>query len=351
MSVLNTFFLGRARIATHVVSWALVTILVFNAVYVFRGPSVAVGLTLLNISLMATIFYVNSKVLVNFFYEKKRYALWLGLLIIFWITMAVLRTWSEIYIFGDTLMEQNMPGQKGQWRTFLMHLFMFFLLLMFSSMYQIFENRIEVESRNRELVAMHNEARLNFLKAQINPHFLFNTLNNIYAAATLNHPATADMVLKLSEMLRYVTYDTLSERVPLSREMKIVQSVIELYIMCAQSPPDITVEMKGEVSTETIEPMLLLPIVENALKHGNMSDGAGAFMRVSISVSDEVLHFQISNTYDPMNVQKDQTGGIGLANIRNRLRLHYPERHKLAISKRQGIYKVSLKIEKNNLYE
>ncbi len=88
MSVLNTIFLGRARIATHVVSWALITILVFNAVYVFRGPSVAVGLTLLNISYIATIFYVNSKVLVNFFYEKKRYAWWLGLLIIFWITMA-----------------------------------------------------------------------------------------------------------------------------------------------------------------------------------------------------------------------------------------------------------------------
>ncbi|MFN7831946.1 MAG: sensor histidine kinase [Bacteroidota bacterium] len=351
MSVLNTFFLGRARIVTHLVSWILITFVIFNAVYIFRGPSEAVGRTLLNIGFIAMVFYVNSKVLVNFFYEKKRYAWWLGLFIILWLTMAALRTWSEIFIFGDTLMEQNMPGQRGQWRTFLMYIFMFFILLIFSSMYQIFENRIEVESRNRELVTMHNEARLNFLKAQINPHFLFNTLNNIYAAATLNHPATADMVLKLSEMLRYVTYDTLSERVPLSREMKTVQSVIELYIMCAQSPPDITVEMEGEVSTETIEPMLLLPIVENALKHGNMGDGAGTFMRVRISVHDDILNFEASNTYDPMNVQKDQTGGIGLANIRNRLRLHYPEKHKLTISIGRGIYTVSLKIEKNSIYE
>lgn len=351
MSVLNTFFLGWARIVTHLVSWVLVTIVIFNAVYVFRGPSVAAGLTLLNIGFIAIIFYVNSKVLVNFFYEKKRYIRWLGLVIIFWLGMAALRTWFEILVFGDTLMEQNMPGQRGQLRTFLMYIFMFFLLLMFSSMYQFFENRVEVESKNQELVAMHNEARLNFLKAQINPHFLFNTLNNIYAAATLNHPATADMVLKLSEMLRYVTYETLSERVPLSREMKTVQSAIELYIMCAQTPPDITVEMEGETSTETIEPMLLLPIVENALKHGNMGDGANTFMRVRISVHDDVLHFEASNTYDPMNVQKDQTGGIGLANIRNRLRLHYPEKHKLSISMGQGIYSVSLKIEKNSTDE
>jgi len=92
--------------------------------------------------------------------------------------------------------------------------------------------------------------------------------------------------------------------------------------------------------------MLLLPIVENALKHGNMGDGADTFMRVRISVHDDVLHFETSNTYDPMNVQKDQTGGIGLANIRNRLRLHYPEKHKLTISIGHGIYTVSLKIKK-----
>jgi LytS/YehU family sensor histidine kinase len=84
--------------------------------------------------------------------------------------------------------------------------------------------------------------------------------------------------------------------------------------------------------------MLLLPIVENALKHGNMGDGANTFMRVRVSVNDEVLHFEVTNTYDPMNIQKDQTGGIGLANIRNRLRLHYPEKHNLSISIAQGIY-------------
>jgi sensor histidine kinase YesM len=351
MSVPKSVFPGRARIVTHIIGWALTSLVFFNATSVFRGPSEAAWRTVLNISFMMTVYYVNSKLLVNHFYEKRRYLWWLVLVLILWMTMAAFRTWLEIFIYGDILMEQNTPGPKGQWRTFWMFIFLFFLLLVLSTMYQLFENRIEVESKNRELVAMHNEAQLNFLKAQINPHFLFNTLNNIYAAATLNHPATADMVLKLSEMLRYVTYDTLSERVPLSREMKTIQSAIELYIMSVQSPSDITVDMEGEASTETIEPMLLLPIVENALKHGNMGDGANTFMRVRVSVNDEVLHFEVTNTYDPMNIQKDQTGGIGLANIRSRLRLHYPEKHNLSISIAQGIYTVSLKIEKNSSHE
>ena len=351
MSALKSVFPGRARIVTHIIGWALTSLVFFNATSVFRGPSEAAWRTVLNISFMMTVYYVNSKLLVNHFYEKRRYLWWLVLVLILWMTMAALRTWSEVFFYGGTVMDQNMPGPKSQGRTFFLFSFLVLLLLIFSSMYQLFENRIEVESKNRELVAMHNEARLNFLKAQINPHFLFNTLNNIYAAATLNHPATADMVLKLSEMLRYVTYDTLSERVPLSREMKTIQSAIELYIMCAQSAPDITVDMEGEASTETIEPMLLLPIVENALKHGNMGDGANTFMRVRVSVNDEVLHFEVTNTYDPMNIQKDQTGGIGLANIRSRLRLHYPEKHNLSISIAQGIYTVSLKIEKNSSHE
>jgi len=329
----------------QLVGWTLLTLIIYNTISSFRNYSEALSRTALNVIFIVTFFYGNAKVLINNYYEKRRYGWWLVLTLIFWLSMSALRSWSEVFFYDGSVIDQNIPGQRGQWRTFLIYSLLSFLLLILSALYQFLENRMEVEMRNRELTAMHNEAQLNFLKAQINPHFLFNTLNNIYAAATLNHAKTADMVLKLSDLLRYVTYETKSERVPLEKEMKIVRSVIELYIMCAQLPPDITVEMNGEVNMATIEPMLLLPVVENALKHGNMGDDDSGFMRVRVDVNDTSLHFEVINSYDPLNRQKDHTGGVGLANIRSRLRLQYPDKHQLVISPGQDTYTVSVKIQ------
>lgn len=347
MSVLNTFFLGKARVVTHIAGWTIIALIFFSALSAFRSPEEALGRTTLNIAIMMSLYYINARILVNHFFEKSRYGWWFALTVTLWISTAALRVLSEEWLFGGSVLEENIPGNESRVRVFLIFCFLYFLLLLFSALHQFLENRYDMEIRNRDLSALHKEAQLNYLKAQINPHFLFNTLNNIYAAATLEHPNTANMVLKLSEMLRYVTYDTQSDRLPLNRELKVIRSVIELFIMRAEKPPNIVFDITGNTEAVQIEPVLLLPLVENALKHGNLENDASAFMRVSVEITNDVFRFVVVNTHDLNHTQKDVPGGVGLSNIRNRLNIHYPETHRLIIQNDLKTYHVTLEIELN----
>jgi LytS/YehU family sensor histidine kinase len=215
-----------------------------------------------------------------------------------------------------------MPGDRG-FRMFFVTVLIYFILMIFSALYQLLENRREIEAR-------HTQAQLNYLKAQINPHFLFNTLNNIYSAAVLQHPRTADMVLRLSDLLRYVTYDGQAERVSLQKEIAQIRAYIDLYQLKSEHPLSIRFEVEGDMEQVEIEPLLLLPLVENALKHGDIvEEQADGYLHILLRKEAKRLFFQVENSYNPDNDQKDSVGGVGLDSIRQRLELNYPGRYRL----------------------
>ncbi len=336
---------GRARLLTHVVGWSLIALLFFSLFSSVRGTGEALARTALNLAFLLVLFYGNAKVLVNRFFETGRFKPLIALTLVFWLGMAWLRMLAEQHMFGGSIFSDGKASDTGDLRMFLAYALSFFLLLLFSTLYQLLENRHALELRHRELEARHAEAKLLNLKAQINPHFLFNTLNNIYAAATLQHPRTADMVLRLSKLLRYVTYDSQEATVPLASEVAQIREYLELFQMKAEQPLAITFDVEGRLVDRQIEPLLLLPLVENALKHGNLETAPDARLTIQLKTDDRRLSFVVENTFDPENLQKDTVGGIGLENLRQRLQLRYPGRHRIQTQSETGTFAARIDLD------
>lgn len=335
--ILQKLLSGPGRIITHLLVWLLVATVMFYLLSTMRPAGEAAGRTMVNLFFPAVIFYLNGKVLVNRFFETKRYWTWGFWSIVLWLGMAFIRTKAEFKLFGGSVFTNNIRPQDGGWKMFLVVALIFFILMVFSGLYQLLENR-------RELESLHTQAQLNYLKAQINPHFLFNTLNNIYSAATLQHPRTADMVLRLSDLLRYVTYDAQAERVPLQLEIAHIRAYLELFELKSAAPLPIRFDLEGDLESREIEPLLLLPLVENALKHSDLELNPKAYLHISLKNSPKALLFQVENTFDAENKQKDDVGGVGLMNVRRRLAIHHADQHRFTTQSDDAVFKAELEI-------
>lgn len=338
--MLNKILSGRGRLTIHIFGWTLVYFLFFYLISGIKGPEVAAWRATITLLFLLVIFYGNGKILINQFFEKGRYTQWAILSIFFWLLFSALRAWIEFDYFGGSLFNIAGPIRRpvSATRIFAGYSLSFLLLFVFSGLYQLLENR-------RELEAKHTEAQLNYLKAQINPHFLFNTLNNIYSAATLQHPNTALMVLRLSDLLRYVTYDAQEKLTRLSNEIKQIRSFLELCQLKSEHPLQVEFQLEGETDNAMIEPLLLLPFVENAIKHGDLEINPEAYLRIRLSHHAGTLDFVVENSYDPLNQQKDEHSGVGLENVRRRLELNHAGRFDLSLHDDGKKYLIHLKIK------
>jgi two-component system LytT family sensor kinase len=180
----------------------------------------------------------------------------------------------------------------------------------------------------RSLETEKKDMELQFLKSQLNPHFLFNSLNNIYSLAYQKSDKTADAILKLSEIMRYMIYESNDSWVALSKEIEYVQSYIELQKLRFKDGASVVMTLNGEIDDQQILPLVLISFVENAFKHGVANDPSDP-IRINIIANQKILHFSITNKKN--NANKDHVGGVGLNNVERRLQLLYPERYKLNI--------------------
>jgi len=180
----------------------------------------------------------------------------------------------------------------------------------------------------RSLETEKKDMELQFLKSQLNPHFLFNSLNNIYSLAYQKSDKTADAILKLSEIMRYMIYESNDSWVALSKEIEYVQSYIELQKLRFKDGASVVLTLNGEIDNQQILPLVLISFVENAFKHGVANDPTDP-IRINIIANQKILHFSITNKKN--NANKDRVGGVGLNNVERRLQLLYPERYKLNI--------------------
>jgi sensor histidine kinase YesM len=182
------------------------------------------------------------------------------------------------------------------------------------------------------------------LRSQINPHFIFNILNNLVALEQMKSPELGPTILKLSGLMQYMLYDTDEERVSLSREVEYLQSYIDLQRQRFGQKVPITVLLETPPGEYEIEPMLLIPFVENAFKHGvGLIENPG--IEISLRVRGGVLYFSVRNKYNPDSREiKDKGSGIGLGNVRRRLKLLYAAQHRLLVSHGEGWFLVSLEL-------
>lgn len=211
----------------------------------------------------------------------------------------------------------------------------------------VIETFLFAQQKEQEIIRNRNEklqTELQFLKFQINPHFLFNALNNIYALTGIDPEKTREGISNLSDMLRYVLYDCEQEKVPIGREVAYIENYIELFSMKSSRKFPITMEVALDNDGLLIEPMLLIPFMENALKHGNIEKATGAFLKINLRATKSELTFVVSNSFTRQPKEKDAVGGIGIENVRRRLELLYPGRHDLRIHENSNTFSVMLNL-------
>lgn len=212
------------------------------------------------------------------------------------------------------------------------------------------------EQRNLQLQKENVESQLQLLKAQVHPHFLFNTLNNIYSYTQHTSPIASKLVTGLSDILRFVLYEGSQPLVPLSKELKMMQDYIELEQIRYGNKPDIHLDIPGSADDLCIAPLLLLPLIENCFKHGASNMLEQPWVSLQITIHDKQMRMKLLNGKVNADAEKIQPQGIGIKNVKKRLALLYPGKYSLDINNEEEVFIVDLKlelqrinIEKNNI--
>jgi two-component system LytT family sensor kinase len=204
------------------------------------------------------------------------------------------------------------------------------------------QQKIEHERLESELKL--KEAELKLLKSQIHPHFLFNTLNNLYSLSLEKSDKAPDLIIRLADMLSYIIYDCNSDRVPLAKEIDFLNSFIELQKVRYDSC-DIELSISGEMDNKQIAPMILHTFIDNSFKHGPDKDSGSPWIRISITVNNGQLFFTVINSTIQDEKYQNKASGIGISNAIKRLDLIYPDKHDLVMNHSGDTYSVFLKIE------
>lgn len=201
------------------------------------------------------------------------------------------------------------------------------------------------QALNEELIKSRAEAELQLLKGQLQPHFLFNTLNNIYSLALLKSEATADSILKLTELLDYLVYRANKKSVLLAREVELLKHYLDLEALRygEKLKLDARFEIKNDI--QKIAPLILLPFVENCFKHGSAGENGVFSVKIHLKADVSQLIFEVQNSKKNISDKIHKNGGVGLENIKKRLQLIYPGKHRLNISSKPTSFEVKMEID------
>ncbi len=224
------------------------------------------------------------------------------------------------------------------------------VVLLVSTVLRVVMDWWRYQNEKQVLVTQTVQSELRFLKSQINPHFLFNTLNNLYALTLKKSDKAPEIVLKLSEIMRYMLYECNEKQVLLSKEIQYIYNYLDLERLRQPKDADIQFVVEGHISDQMVAPLLFVPFLENSFKHGlnHTVNGAG-FVRLKLNVQRDELEFVIENSKVPHIPRQNhaRSGGIGMVNVRQRLQILYPEDHTLEILDEPNRYVVTLLLKTN----
>ena len=321
----------------HFAAWAFLLSLFLVPLYVY-GFSQKVLLSLAGLILYIPVFYFNLLVILPKWLKKRK----IGLLLLSWIGLIIFYTTLTFLLFHATAKNRDIGWPFQLLNYFILNTIWVLCFLLVSTAYWFIKDWFYHEKIKQELENQNLRSELLFLKSQINPHMLFNTLNNIYALAYQGSPKTADSVLKLSEMMQYLLYETSELRVPLQKEIVSIQRFISLQTLGLREEPALQFCVQGDIGHYQLAPLLLMTFVENIFKHGVVNDKKDP-ATVTITVKKEILYFQSRNKIN--QYLKDDTKGIGLANTARRLALLYRDKHELTINNGGTHYQVHLQLK------
>lgn len=220
-----------------------------------------------------------------------------------------------------------------------------------STLFKLSKSWFDLRHKEKQINRLEREkldAELQALRAQLDPHFLFNSLNNVYSLALDADEKVPTYLLRLSDNLRYMLYECQAPEVPLAKELEYLQNYLELQQLKVGPEVNIDLEIHGEVDQKQVAPLLFIPFIENSFKHGLRGKVKNARINIRFDCREDGLSFRTSNTIPPLNdngqPKLPEVGGIGLENVRKRLELLYPGRHQLSIRAKPDSFEVQLEL-------
>jgi sensor histidine kinase YesM len=320
--ILHVFFwVGYGAILyTYMIGWA-------------RSESLVWGAVLSDVFVSASISYFNLLILLPRLYERGKYSKYFIVSILLMVVLVFLRVNVLPVAHGHPFLVYNYFIRS-------VPIIGFYLVTTVGWFFNHLTSarRREVELRNNQL-----DSELKFLKLQLSPHFMFNTLNNIYSMAYFRDVNTPAAILKLSGMMRHMLIEEQDKFISLAKEITFIENFIELWRLKLDEKPTIEFIYSGVAEEHRIAPLIFLVFLENAFKHGNTIDGKIIF---SLTIDEnDLLHFSARNDIMETKSTLEEKSGIGLSNVQKRLNLMYPGKHQLTFSQTGHSYEVNLKIE------
>ena len=313
-------------------------------------------------------YYINTLFLIPSFLFAKKWLLYISIVVLLYISFLYLPEWVASFFadpstnevghrfnegehyrrhFSDSLPPPpHRPGFGGSRHRF--HFFpgsylIFILVFAISTCISLIQQWLKIEENKKEIERDKLNTELSFLKSQINPHFFFNTLNNIYSLAVTGSEHTASAILKLSSIMRYIISDTQVDFVPLENEVTFINHFIDLQLVRLTDKVSVDFTIDGNVDSKMIAPLIFICFVENAFKYG-VSTKESSIITFHLKVSDKKIIFSSSNKIiKTENFSKEGTG-IGISNVKRRLDLLYPEKYTLNIFDTEHTFSVKLEI-------
>ena len=336
----------RFRLLQHLAFWSIAFYILLKN---FKTSSVIIPIDLIYTSIFIVFLivavYINLLILIPRLFQKSRY-------IFYFISLVVLlgsMTWIYIVLF-DVIVDVVFQGYYlisyfDFWDTMKYFIILIGIssLLHFSKSWFMYK---ESQARLSELQKEKVEAELSALKNQINPHFLFNSLNSIYSMVLKQSPVAPEALIRLSDTMRYVIYESNKEKVPLEDEIEFIRNYMALQQLRMSKKDDLKFEVDGDLKNKMIAPLLLIPIIENGFKYGIKGETEASFIHILIVVSEHQLTMTTKNNLGTVDkVERNDARGTGLSNLKKRLELIYPGQHSLIIDASEGKFTVTLSIE------
>jgi len=338
--------IARIRILQHLVFWSIAVYFLLRNFQASSelAPTDYIYTGVFSVFLILAV-YINLLLLIPRFFHESRY----GFYMLFLVMLLGLITYFQIASF-DFIVEHLFAGYYlisyfDYWET--LNYFIIFIgmtsLLHFSKSWFLYK---ESEANLIEIRKEKVEAELDALKNQINPHFLFNSLNSIYSMVLNKSDLAPDALIKLSDSMRYIIYESNHERVDLQMEMDFIANYIELQRLRMSAKDTLNFHISGEIQHQKIAPLLLIPIIENCFKYGIKGETEASYVDINIEISEHRIALLAKNNIGFVDeIEKNKPKGTGLKNLKKRLELIYPDKHELIIEKLPETFSVNLKIE------
>ena len=344
------------RLWRHVVFW--LTYYMFFLLTLFHDGMEQVGFKKWAILSASEIFfhvliqmifcYVMLYLLLPKFWNRKRYVVFTAGLILLSFSFYWLYYLEHDIIFRAIHMHAGMkfrPPDIVRWFTLISFFTYFPIGAGLTIAIKTLKNFYLKQKENQLLSRENANAELQLLKAQIHPHFLFNTLNNIYSFTLSKSSEAPALVEKLSDTIHYMITDCKTDTVPLQKELKMLEDYIGLEKVRYGERLELSLDITNDYQNKSIAPLLMIPFVENCFKHGSSMTLGKQWIKLSVAVNSNLLDFNLSNSKPLQPALTKNKNGIGLSNVKKRLALLYPGKHQLKISTTEGVYSVQMQIE------